>query len=761
MATSIEIHVAAGGSDAADGADGRPLATLHGARDRVRELRRRCDAGAVTVWVHGGTYYLASPLVLTPSDSGTADAPVSYAAWPGDRPTLSGGIRLACRWEPFRDGLWKAGIPGAENGALVFNQLFINGKRQIRARYPNYEATNPLKSGPGWINAAPRRGLPEGKYQYRPFAADWQRMVAENFLPHEEFSFDPATFSQKRWAHPEEAVVHAMAAYPQFGSTIADWGSLHYRARGVDWDAHTIRLGAGGWQVSQVHSGGASITEQSRFYVENVFEELDAPHEWYLDSRVGVLYYYPPEGLDLASAVVEVALRKHLVEFRGCRQEPVRHIALSGFRFAHTAPTFLEPYETPSLGDWTIYRGGAVLLEGTADCAVEGCFFDAVGGNGVFLNYYNRGARIRGNIFTEAGDSAVCLVGRSHLRTDRNYTCPFCGWFHAVGWDEPSLDISDECEVGNNLIHDIGVFGKQTAGVFVSLARKIDIRHNHIFNLPRAAICVNDGQWGGHRIEFNDIHDTVRETGDHGPFNAWGREPFWCSDQSHGPNCPSHPASDVRRYAVHTTVIRNNRFRDRHGWGIDLDDGASNYFVYGNLCLGVSLKLREGAYRCVENNVFVNPAMPPSFCVGYEDNHDRVVRNIIVTSRRYHRPELDVNFTPTTERGDAYHMNSPPLNGPLMEAMDYNLFFNDTGEFGLTLDPAPRLGAAARLNLEQWRALGFDRHSICGDPRFVDAPSGDYRLRKDSPALALGFRNLDLDRFGLTPDFPGTWREDT
>ena len=70
--------------------------------------------------------------------------------------------------------------------------------------------------------------------------------------------------------------------------------------------------------------------------------------------------------------------------------------------------------------------------------------------------------------------------------------------------------------VSNNLIHDCGVFGKQTAGVYISRAKRITAAHNTIFNMPRAGICIGDGTWGGHVIEYNHIHDTVRETGDHG-----------------------------------------------------------------------------------------------------------------------------------------------------------------------------------------------------------------------------------------------------
>ena len=85
---------------------------------------------------------------------------------------------------------------------------------------------------------------------------------------------------------------------------------------------------------------------------------------------------------------------------------------------AHTAATFLESYEVPSLSDWAIHRGGTIFLEGARDCVIEACFFDAVGGNAVFMNNYNRNNLVTGCKFTETGDSAICFrrFTRNHGR---------------------------------------------------------------------------------------------------------------------------------------------------------------------------------------------------------------------------------------------------------------------------------------------------------------------------------------------------------
>jgi len=443
-----------------------------------------------------------------------------------------------------------------------------------------------------------------------------------------------------------------------------------------------------------------------------------------------------------------------VIALRGSRDRPVHHLRFGGFRIAHTATTFLRPYEEPSLGDWTIYRSGAVLMEGAEDCAVQDCLFDAVGGNGVFVSGYGRRLRIAGNTFALAGDSAICLVGRSHLRTDRTRACPFCGAEHWWDWDAPSPDHPAECVVESNCIHHIGVYGKQTAGVFLSLSARNTVAHNLIHHVPRAGICINDGLFGGHTIEWNDVHDTVQETGDHGPLNAWGRERFWCHAQSHGAS--SHPAGDALADARETTVIRRNRFRDDRGWGIDLDDGASNYRVAENVCIGVSVKLREGVRRTVENNIFVNPANPPGIHVGYEHNGDRFERNIVVTGARFNRPEADVDFAGQGTGGACYQVIHPPLQGPIAESLDHNLFWSDAGAFAASVHP--RGGGSERLSLAEWRARGHDRHSVFADPLFLDPARGDYSLRPDSPALRLGFRPFDLEGVGLLPG-TRTWGE--
>jgi len=732
---TLDLFVSVTGDDRNSGTIDAPFATLHRAQQTAR-----ASGEPVTVNVRAGTYYMKEPLSFSPEDSGAPENQVIYRAYPGEIVTLSGGIRLNCDWKPYKDGIMMCRLPDVASGKLTFDQLFINGKRQIRARYPNYDGSDP-KNYSGYIRAAGRIA----DEVVDPFPEPDSDMTFSG-VPQRGITFDPATFTQKRWSKPGEAVIHIYQAHY--------WGNLQWQVKHIDWENCRIWFGKGGQQMGAKWYDAPNIVNQnSRFFIENVFEELDAPGEWYLDREAGILYYYPTEDVDIREALVEVPVLQQIVRFVGSQEQPVCHITLDGFRFTQTTSTFLETYSVPSLSDWAIHRGGAVFLEGARDCHITNCFFDAVGGNAVFMNLYNRGNSVTNCKFVGTGDSAICFVGSQELTTGSQRSFPY------------------ECRAENNLIHDCGVFGKQIAGVYISRAKRITAGHNKIFNMPRAGICIGDGTWGGHIIEYNYIFNTCRETGDHGPFNAWGRDLYWCLGQSHMPYISkrSHDAGHVHVDAMEPVIIRHNLFEEDSGWGLDLDDGASNYEIYNNLCIGVSMKLREGAYRTIYNNIWVNGANSPCFHVGNENNHDRYFRNITVMSTQAMKPEDDLNFSMGKAYGEIYTLIAPPAHGPWLEEIDYNCFYSDLGEFVArvktraegdfdeTWSALESRMKKVKYTLKEWQSLGFDVHSVFADPLFVDPQNKDYRLRPESPALKLGFVSFDAREAGLRDDFPQHW----
>jgi hypothetical protein len=644
-------YVSPAGDDANPGTLAKPFATLQQAQAAARSKHG-------DVFLRGGTYYLPDTLIFTAEYSGTKDAPVIFQNYRDEKPVVSGGVRLEnLDWQFYTNGIFQAKVPAN----LQTEEIFANGERQILARYPNFN--------------------PQAQYfdGFAPDAVSAQRAA--------------------RWSDPAGGYYHAM--HP------ALWGDFTWRITGKETNGE-LKL-EGGWQNNR----GAAAHREIRF-VENIFEELDAPGEWFLNSKTHVLYFCPPAGLDLKKAVVEATRLRTLVEFRGDAEHPVKWITLRGLVFRQAARTVMDTREPLLRSDWAIYRGGAIFFNGAEDCTVADSFIDQVGGNAVFVNNYNRRVAIRGTEIAKAGASGICFVG-----DPRAARSPLFNYYQVQKLEEidrtpgPKTDnYPADCLVANCLIHQTGRVEKQTAGVEIDLAQNITVRHCSIYDVPRAGINIGDGCWGGHVIEYCDVFDTVKETGDHGAFNSWGRDRFWrpkiAEVNAWVKQVPELPTLD----AVKPIVLANSRWRCDHGWDIDLDDGSSNYIITNNLCLRGGIKNREGFGRVVENNVMVDGGFNPH--VWYDECGDVFRRNIVWTA---YRPA---------------NMHRPPWG----KDMDFNLVQN----YGATTT-AP----ATRLQQQS----GRDEHSIVADAEFIDPARGDYRVKPGSPALARGFVNFPMDQFGV------------
>jgi len=663
---TVTLYVVPTGDDTADGSAGHPLRTLHEARNRVRAVLAAVSVSvrrpAVDVLLGDGVFDLGETLVLDARDSGHPDAPVRWTAAPGAAPVLAGGRRLQPDWQPWHGDVVTAEIdPG-----LAFDQLFADGRRQILARYPNV------------VPGARLDG----------FAAD---------------AIDPARVAT--WSDPTTAQVRALH--------LNDWGGTSFTVRGV--------LTNGELDLRWVGDNQRGSEPHALYrMVENVLEELDAPGEWFYDRGTGRLSYWPAPGVDLDTAVFETAELDELMRIDGDSVDrPAHDIDLSGLAFVRTGRTlFTGTFEPISLSDWSIVRTAAVRLRNTERVRVERSTFTDLGGNAVFVDGYGRDDVIDDNEFRGSGASDVVVLG---LESAARQASTWGAEQRTLTDTTPgpqSEDYPRDITVSNNLMIRMGRFEKQSAGVQISRAARVTVSHNTIHDGPRAAVNIGDGTWGGHRIVANDIWDMVRETGDHGPINTWGRDRFW----------PIDDATDAQRKAwsaldhIEPTVIEGNRIRHDSAWAVDLDDGSSNYLVRHNLFLDAGTKFREGFGRSVVGNVYVNGGA--HFHVSYQTSGDLVEANVFLTGTPYHFIRAD-----------------PSHSGIRHER---NLFWNDGGPVE-TVDDA-------------WRAAGLDADSLIADPRFTgpspwaDPSKTEYDLALDSPARALGFADLDLRAVGR----PGT-----
>ena len=215
-----------------------PFATVARVRDTIREMKAQQSLSEpVTIMVRGGTYFLEDTLVFTPEDSGTKDCPITYMAYPGEKPVLSGGRKITVPWRTYQGEIMVCSIPEVKEGKWLFRQLFVNGERQTRARLPK-----------------------DGYY------------IAEEPLDATSFKFKEGEF--KRWHNLNQVEVVVFHSWNESRLLTSELNEEERIVRFHDPKArHPI-----GW------------SSFCSYYVENVFEVLDQPGDWYLDTHTGELY---------------------------------------------------------------------------------------------------------------------------------------------------------------------------------------------------------------------------------------------------------------------------------------------------------------------------------------------------------------------------------------------------------------------------------------------------------------------------------------
>ncbi len=641
------IYVSPAGSDKNTGSSRSPFKTIDFARVKARKVK-----GPAEIRLSGGEYHIEKPIVFDSSDSRGISEKLVLKAAHNENVVVSGAALLKLKWRPYRNGIMQAKV----EGDYVFDQLFVNGQRQHMARYPNFNPTERILNGT---------------------SADANSVT-----------------KVKSWANPEGAYLHALHK--------SEWGGFSYLIKGKKSNGE-LDLD-GGWQNNRK----MGMHDQYKF-VENVFEELDTVNEWYYDKDKKILYYYPPADLKLSSAKIESPQLKHIFEFRGSQKRPVSNISIQDIHITHTIRTFMENKEPLLRSDWTTYRGAAVFFEGATNCSIKNCVLDNLGGNAIYFSKYNLKNEVSGCHLTKIGGSGISFVGDPDAV--RSPSFEYNEFIKLSDIDRTpgpkTTNFPKTCSVYDNLIEQIGQVEIQSAGVQISMSMDITIAHNTICNVPRAGINVSEGTWGGHLIEYNDVFNTVRESGDHGSFNSWGRDRYWHPDKAVLDTIVDRHPELVLLDVIHPIILRNNRFRCDHGWDIDLDDGSSNYEIYNNLLLNGGLKFREGYNRKAENNIIINNTFHPH--VWFSRSKDIFRKNLVFRN---------------------YAAIGMPQNGLWGDEIDSNIF-TDESEL-----------AKAQVN-------GRDKNSVFISPDFVDPEHGDYRLRAGSAAFKTGFKNFDMNNFGV------------
>ena len=234
-----------------------------------------------------------------------------------------------------------------------------------------------------------------------------------------------------------------------------------------------------GWHIGGFQ-GARGSDKGAEWFVENVFEELDAENEFFFDKETSELYLYynasvgtpPPKELEIEATDLQDYIQiMGGAPGRGGEDEPVRGVTIRGITIRDAGATYLEPHGMPSGGDWGLQRRGAVYLEGTENTTIEACLFTRNDGNSVMLSGYNRDTLLKDIEAVWNGDSV------------------FAAWGLTDGIDGTSGEQPRGTVVDGMFCHELGQYEKQSSCWFQAKTALTEIKNSIMFNGPRASEC--------------------------------------------------------------------------------------------------------------------------------------------------------------------------------------------------------------------------------------------------------------------------------
>ena len=674
-----------------DGADG-PVRTIERAMEEVRTRRRAGTLGDCTVWLRGGRYELSEPLVFGPDDGN-----VTYAAYPGEDPVISGGRELD-GWERTEvDGVdaWVTTVEDVADGGLNFRQLWVNGTRRFRPRTPNVGDLAFLGADDfAWIEDVPDM--------------DDEDMLGNIFTGSD--AFVAAEDDVGDWHAPED--VEAVVCHYWVGERlpIAD----------IDPETGRVDLAlSSGYGLIDDASG-----EYARYYFENVFEALSNPGEWYLDRATGRCYYLPHPDETRESVTVVVPVLDELVRVEGAEAGPVEDLRFEGISFAHTRYQYEE-----STSQAAASIGGAVSFEYARNCSLTDCTVANIGGYAVELGPGTRRSSVVANAIYDLGAGGITADGKR--------------------WDAAGR--TGHNRITDNHIHDGGHVHHAAVGVLARNVFDTEIAHNHVHDFYYTGVSCG-WEWGydpqvaaDNRIEHNHIHDLGKELlSDMGGIYTLGVQPGTVVRGNHIHDIHHWNYGGWAIYLDEGSshiLVEDNVCHDTSTYAFNQHYGRenlvrNNVFAYGEQgVVGLSRDEYTGYRWRRELVIHPNRQDPYSdryphlaFSRGPRGGAFTFLQNVVVGDAQ---PLLV---------GTGGDYGSALSDHPITS--EANLFWDESGD-AFCVDAGDHEDPDNRLALDEWRDLGNDATSLVVDPG-MSVDGDGVAFASDSPAMDVGFEPIRL-----------------
>jgi len=574
-----EIWISPKGSDFNDGTRQSPKATLTSALRQAREWRRTEDnriQGGITIYMEGGTYAFHEPVFIRPEDSGTKESPTIIRSVGDEKVILSGGISIN-GWKK-QGKVWVADVPAFNGRPLDFRQLWVNGKKAVRARdVEDFEKMNRICS----VDE-------KNEILYVP-AVSIRRLI------------DNKGNLKAKYA---EMVLHQM------------WCVANLRIRSVEvqGDSAAIRFHQPESRIQFEHPWPRPMVttdgHNSAFYLTNARELQDVPGEWYHDIDARKVYYYPREGEKMQEAEVIVPAVETLVRVEGTLDRPVCHIRFEKITFSYT--TWMRPSEKghvplqagmyltdgyridPKMQrnylnhpldnqGWLGRPAAAVRVVAARQIDFERCRFEHLGSTGLDYEEAVQGGVVRGCLFRDIAGNGL-LVGSFS---------PAAHETHLPYNPADRREVCTQQQINNCYFTEIGNEDWGCLAIAAGYVGDVNIEHNEISEVPYSGISLG---WGwtqtvncmrNNRVHANLIHHYAKHMYDVAGIYTLG----------------SQPKSYVTENCVHSIYKPGYVHDPNHWFYLYTDEGSSFITVRDNWTEGEKyLQNANGPGNVWENN---------------------------------------------------------------------------------------------------------------------------------------------------------------
>lgn len=574
-----EIWISPKGSDFNDGTRQSPKATLTSALRQAREWRRTEDnriQGGITIYMEGGTYAFHEPVFIRPEDSGTKESPTIIRSVGDEKVILSGGISIK-GWKK-QGKVWVADVPAFNGRPLDFRQLWVNGKKAVRARdVEDFEKMNRICS----VDE-------KNEILYVP-AVSIRRLI------------DNKGNLKAKYA---EMVLHQM------------WCVANLRIRSVEvqGDSAAIRFHQPESRIQFEHPWPRPMVttdgHNSAFYLTNARELQDVPGEWYHDIDARKVYYYPREGEKMQEAEVIVPAVETLVRVEGTLDRPVCHIRFEKITFSYTTwmrpsekghvplqagmyltdgyriePKMQRDYLNHPLDNqgWLGRPAAAVRVVAARQIDFERCRFEHLGSTGLDYEEAVQGGVVRGCLFLDIAGNGL-LVGSFS---------PAAHETHLPYNPADRREVCTQQQINNCYFTEIGNEDWGCLAIAAGYVGDVNIEHNEISEVPYSGISLG---WGwtqtvncmrNNRVHANLIHHYAKHMYDVAGIYTLG----------------SQPKSYVTENCVHSIYKPGYVHDPNHWFYLYTDEGSSFITVRDNWTEGEKyLQNANGPGNVWENN---------------------------------------------------------------------------------------------------------------------------------------------------------------